>query len=136
MRYTAGNGGDIMYINYGDRNFFDYGMLVDSEHSDTEFDIIFCRPYDDEEDLYQCGQVTVDINDSWIEKEKVESYIGLKKEDNPIQFAIGCLEYYGAENFGADDFWVYENWRYMTKESICKKLRNYLIASDNLDIEW
>ena len=125
-----------MYINYGDRNFFEYGMLVDSEHSDTEFDIIFCRPYDDEEDLYQCGQVTVDINDSWIDKEEVESYIDSKKEDDPIQFAIGCLEYYGAENFGADDFWAYENWRYMTKESIYKKLRNYLIASDNLDIEW
>lgn len=41
-----------MYINHGDKNFFEYGCLMDSEHSDTVLDILYCRPYDDEEDSF------------------------------------------------------------------------------------
>ena len=41
-----------MYINYGDRNFFECGILVDAEHSDTEIKILYCRPLDDAEDLF------------------------------------------------------------------------------------
>ena len=29
-----------MFVNYGDRNFFEYGVLVDTDHSDTEFPIL------------------------------------------------------------------------------------------------
>ena len=31
-----------MYINHGDKNFFEHGILVDSEHSDTLIDM---RPH-------------------------------------------------------------------------------------------
>lgn len=49
----------------------------------------------------------------------------------PIQFAIGCIEYYGVENFSSP----YDGYDF-TREEIEKKLRYYLIASDNLNITW
>lgn len=52
-----------MYRNYGDKNFFENGILVDTEHSDTAFPMLLCRPYPDEEDLYQFGEVEVDLDD-------------------------------------------------------------------------
>ena len=124
-----------MFINYGDRNFFEYGVLVDSEHSDTEFQILYCRPYDDEEDKYQFAECTVDITDSWIDKKAVMSFAGMNEENfNPIRFAIDCIEYYGVENFGGNSY-AYD-FRNMNKESIKEILKHRLIASDNLDITW
>ena len=124
-----------MYINYGDCNFFEYGVLVDSEHSDTEIQILYCRPYDDAEDQYLFGDCTVDITDSWIEKEKVMSYVGMTEETyNPIWYAIGCIDYYGIENFGGLSY-AYDCHN-MTKADICDVLKHRLIASDNLNIEW
>lgn len=52
-----------MYRNYGDKDFFENGVLVDTEHSDTVFPMLLCRPYPDEEDLYQFGEVEVDLDD-------------------------------------------------------------------------
>lgn len=89
-----------MYINYGDKNFFEYGVLVDSEHSDTVFSILYCMPYCDEEDKYLFADCIVDITDNWIVHEDVMNFIGMTKENfDPVQFAIGCIEYYGTENF-------------------------------------
>lgn len=56
---------NIKFVNYGDVNFFELGILVDAEHSDTEFSVLYCRPYDDEEDLYFFADCEVDITDSW-----------------------------------------------------------------------
>ena len=124
-----------MYKNYGDKNFFEYGLLVDDEHSDTEFDILICRPYSDEEDLYQFAQVHVDITDTWIDKNAVLSYAGLADESDAIAYAIACLEYYGPENFGADSYGVTYDWRRMDKASILNELKGYLIAWDDLVAE-
>ena len=49
-----------MYENYGDKNFFEYGRLVEVVN-DNEFNIICCTPYDDEEDKYQFAECIVDI---------------------------------------------------------------------------
>lgn len=133
----------MTYKNYGDVNFLTYGgCLVDSDHSDTEFRIIYLRPYDDgdpdHDDLYQCAEITVDITDSWIDKKQVMSFIGMtENEFDPIEFAIGCIDYYGPENFGADGSWGYQkDWRYMTRDDIKEVLRHRVIATDNINIEW
>ena len=124
-----------MYVNYGDRNFFEYGILVDTEHSDTVFSILYCRPYDGEEDRYLFAECEVDIEDSWIDKAKVMAYIGMDgKNWDPVEYAIGCIEYYGAENFGGNNY-AYD-FTNMDKSGICEILRHRLIASDNLDIVW
>lgn len=124
-----------MYINYGDVNFFERGMLVDSDHSDTEYSILYCMPYDDEEDLYQFADCTVDITDSWINKQKVMSFLGMDDTTfDPILYAIGCIDYYGADNFGADNL-TYD-WARMHRAEIEDILKYRSIASDRLDITW
>lgn len=121
-----------MYKNYGDINFFEYGILVDNENIENEIDILYCRPYDDEENLYLFADCMVDINESWIDKEAVMNFIGMNKDNfDSIQFAIGCIDYYGVENFSSP----YNGYQF-TKEEIKEVLKNYLIASDNLEVVW
>ena len=121
-----------MYINYGDVNFFENGTLVDAEHSDTEIKILYCRPYDDEEYLYLFADCEVDITDSWIDKKSVMDFIGMTEENfDSIQFAIGCIEYYGVEDFSSG----YHGYQFTRKE-IENLLKHYMIASDNLNITW
>lgn len=121
-----------MYINYGDKNFFECGILVDAEHSDTEIKILYCRPFDDEEDLFLFADCKVDVNDSWIERKTIMDFMGMAEEGfDVIQFAIGCVEYYGVENFSSP----YNGYRFTRKE-IEESLKHYLIASDNLEITW
>lgn len=123
-----------MYVNYGDRDFFEHGRLVDAEHSDTEFSLLVCDPYEDEEDLYQFGDITIDVTDDWIDKKAVMSFIGMTDETyDPIEYAIGCVDYYGIENFGPG-YWY--DWRHMRASDIKDILKHRLIASDNLDICW
>ena len=124
-----------MYINYGDKDFFERGRLVDSEHSDSVIDVLVCNPYDDEEDLYQFGDCSVDVTDSWIDKQAVMDFLGMNFETfNPVEYAIGCIDFYGMENFGAGSY-AYDYAR-MTREDISDILKYRLIATDNLDIVW
>ena len=121
-----------MYINYGDMDFFEHGLLVDSEHSDTEFMILYCMPFCDEEDKFFFANCTVDITDDWINKESVMAYCGMTEENfDPVQFAIACIEYYGAENFSSP----YNGYEFTRKE-IEEMLKYYLIANDNLNVTW
>jgi hypothetical protein len=126
-----------MYINYGDVNFLEYGGCLIEERTDTEYNVIYLRPYD-EDDLYQCAELTVDITDKWIDKDAVMKFGGMTEENfNPIHFAIDCIDYYGPEEFGADGSWGYQkDWRYMAKDDVKEVLRHRLIATDNLNIEW
>lgn len=90
-----------MYKNYGDVNFLEYGILVEEEKENEIYNMIICRPYSDVENKYIYGLCYVDITDNWIEKDKVMNYIGMTEENfEPIQFAIGCTEYYSLEDFG------------------------------------
>lgn len=126
-----------MYKNYGDKDFFQYGVLVDDEHEENVYKMLLCRPYDDEEDLYQFGHVTVNITDTWIDKKRVMDYIGMKEKDfDPIRYAIGCTDYYSWGNFGIIDYNPAHDWRNETRAEIEDQLKHYLIASDNLDITW
>ena len=126
-----------MYKNYGDYNYLTWGgCLVDSEHSDTCFDIIYLRQYDDIEGQYIFCELSVDITDKWIDKKAVMQYIGMSEDDfDAIQYAIGCVDYYGPENFGALSCYSYD-YRDVDIETIKDVLRHRLIANDNINIEW
>lgn len=123
-----------MYINYGDKNFFDFGILIDTEHSDTVFPMLLCMPYSDEEDLFQFGDVEVDIDDLWIDEKAVSDFCGSDKEIDPVGFAIGCTNYYSWDNFGAMNYGY--DWQRMDKNAIKEILKHRLIASDALDVCW
>ena len=124
-----------MYVNYGDKNFFERGRLVDNEKSEFEYYILCCEPYPNEEDLFQFGDCVVDLRDSWIDKEGVMNYLGMDQENfDPLQFALGCLDYYSWDNFGAISYSY--DWTHMNKESVCEILKHKMIAADNLEIVW
>ena len=114
-----------MYRNYGDRNFYEYGVLVDeSASTGSVFDMLLCRPYADREDLYQFARVSVDISDNWIDKAAVMSYAGMCEEDfDPLHFAIACTDYYSWDNFGAD---YSRDWQHMTRADVRRELEGYL----------
>lgn len=104
-----------MYINYGDVDFFEEGILLEKE-SETEFRIIRCLPYSDHEDMFQFAELLVDIDDAWIDRADVENYADCKKEISPECYAIACTEYYSWDNFGASNyFW---DWQHMTRKEI------------------
>lgn len=126
-----------MYINYGDRNFFENGILVDDEHEENGIRMLRCLPYSDEEDKFQFARLFVDVTDQWINKKAVCDFAGLPETGyDPVDFAIACTDFYPWENFGAGDFGISYNWMDVNKAALCKELKGYLIASDNLDIEW
>lgn len=125
-----------MYINYGDKNFFEYGRLVDTEHEENICDLLCCNPYTDEPDLFQFGHCRVDATDTWIDRKAVMDFIGMTEEDYDLaQFALGCVDYYSWDNFGAADYGGSYDWQHMDRASICDILKGYLIAYDNLEIQ-
>lgn len=125
-----------MYHNYGDRNFFELGTLVDSDHSDTVFDLLLCKPYSDEEDSFQFAHVQVDLEDSWVNWDMVDAICGTDPEtDDPVLAAIAATECYDWDNFGASSFNPYHDWRHMTRKDILEELKGYLIAWDEVRAE-
>lgn len=123
-----------MYVNYGDKNFFEHGRIVDAEHEEDVIHILCCEPYPDEADRFQFGECAVDVMDSWIDQKAVMRFIGMNEETyDPVRFALGCVDYYSWDNFGAMDYGCSYNWQDVDRENILKELRHYLIASDGLD---
>lgn len=121
-----------MFINYGDINFFEYGVLIDDEHNENEYRVLYCMPFDDADNLYLFAECDVDITDTWIDKNAVMSYAGMTDETfDPALYAIDCISYYGVENFSSP----YDGYTF-TRAEICEKLKHYLIANDRLNIEW
>ena len=89
-----------MYQNYGDKNFFEYGRLVESiGDKGTEFSILCCNPY------------------------SVLNWIGMTEDSyDAVLFALGCLDYYGAANFGAQSY-AYD-WEHMNRKGIIDILKH------------
>lgn len=104
-----------MYKNYGDVNFFEYGIYV-KELGNNEFSILKCMPSDDE--MYGFGELVVSIDDGWIDKDAVMSYAGMENFDS-IMFAIACTDYYAWENFGS--------FKRLTKKEVEENLKKYNI---------
>ena len=122
-----------MYRNYGDVNFFEHGLLV--AHDETKdkngFYILHCEPLD-YEDEYYFGDVYVDITDSWIDKEAVMDFAditSLETEEDEIQYAIACYDYYGAMEF--ENRFEISGTR--TRKEVENVLQYYIISDD---VNW
>ena len=125
-----------MFRNYGDRNFLEYGCLVDDEHEENEVRVLYCRPFDEPnpetgEMQYLFADCTVCINDDWIEKQSVMDFIGMTEETyDKIQYAVGCIEYYGVDNFTGGFMG-----QTLTAGGVKRELDYYLIDWENLVVE-
>lgn len=125
-----------MYVNYGDKHFFEHGRLVNTEHSDTEIQVIYCEPYPDLEDTYQFAELIIDITDSWIDFAAVCAYAGLDTaHPDPVRYALAAIDYYGPAEFGALDSIVSYDWLHMNRQAILDILKYRMIANDNLSFE-
>lgn len=63
------------------------------------------------------------------------AFIGMSEETyDPALFALGCVDYYSWDNFGAADYGCSYDWWRMERDAICDILKGYLIAYDNLEI--
>lgn len=123
-----------MYKNYGDQNFFNRGILVEENHDNGEFDVLYCMPLDDEEGYYIFGDCIVDINDSWIDRNAVCSFIGMDESNiDEVLYAIGCIDYYGIDNFSSQ--YAYDQ-HHVSREEICNILKYRDISPDGINIEW
>ena len=104
-----------MYNNYGDVNFFDYGVLVEADsNNENIFRIIKCQPDCDMENHYALQDVEIDVTDSWIDKHEVCAFNGLRDvsidytDEEKVLFAIGVVDYYGS-NAGGFNQWMVKN---------------------------
>ena len=117
-----------MFKNYGDVNFFEYGRLVEKTEDTNCFNVLVCNYVCDCTDPERCFQFDncyVDISDSWIDVDAVESYADCNKENEPELFAVACIDYYGRENF--DGTMYYNENQLYTESEIREQLKNYEI---------
>ena len=113
-----------MYKNYGDVNFFEYGRMAEIQNDGT-VNVLVCNPVFDcknPDRCYQFDQVNVDINDSWIDVNAVSSYADISQDDI-IQFALACIDYYGVENFGGTCY--SDESQFYTRNEILDRLKYY-----------
>lgn len=92
-----------MYKNYGDENFFEYGVLMEKEkESEDVYNIIICQPDYLNENSYLFSACSIDINDTWIDKKSVLEYSGLEEFGKNLkeETALAVVEHYGAYNCG------------------------------------
>ena len=117
----------MMYHNYGDKNFFEAGFLVDTDSiREDNVEFIYCMPFDDEEDLYLYGEGVVDLTDSWIAWSEVGRYADVDKNTSCWEnLANAVISYYGVETVcgGRDSIYCGE----FGKSEIKKKLERFFI---------
>ena len=93
--------------NYGDVTPPEGGRYVRS-NGDGSYNVVeVAQVYEYDRDTgYQVAHYmidTSDIEDSWIDKEDVMSFIGMTEATfDPIWFLLGAVDYYGWENFGEE----------------------------------
>lgn len=118
-----------MFKNYGDKDFFDNGILVE-QCSNSVYKILVCYKMCGEDDLYYFAHCHVDINDTRIDREMVMNCIGMTEEDfNPLRFAIACVDNYALEIFA-----IHHDGFIFTRAQIEQKLKHYDISNANLNI--
>ena len=90
-----------MYKNYGGPDFFENGLLINGTADDTVFDVVSCSPVDKYLPLYQFAHFQVDIMAPWLGGNAlaaVERHCGVGREEDPVRFVIGFIDYYGVDN--------------------------------------
>jgi len=103
--------------NYGDVTPQAGGRYL-KKSGNNSYDVVEVKYYYDEE-KYLIDKYYIDldnINDSWIEKKDVMSFIGMtEKEFDPIWFLLGAVDYYGSINFGHYDNTLYTEVELLTE---------------------
>ena len=84
-----------MYLNYGDINFANNGRLVE-QVGKHQFNIVTCEHM--KNGKFLVCECFVDTKDSMVDMDDVYAFAGIE-DYSPIDFAVGCIDYYGPEAF-------------------------------------
>lgn len=103
-----------MYYNFGDKNYLSYGRFIEPAGKHV-FNVLTC---DEVNGKYKVCDCYIDTKDKMIDADDVYCYINLD-EYSPLDFAVGCIDYYGPEAFSN-----FKNRWLMTKEEAVKFLNS------------
>jgi len=93
------------YTNYGDVNYMDYDGCFIKKLSDTEYHIVQIENLSVYGDMtgWLIADVTIDITDTWIDKDQVIRFCDLEDNYNNDEFAYAVVSYYGSINCGGNE---------------------------------
>ena len=128
-RYIKSSKSNLVFENYGDANFLDGGCII-AKDGDA-YRVVTCDyVYDahDENRSYLIQECYVDINDTWIDRDAIESYADCNKDTEPEWYAQACVSYYGGQDFGAG---FYSEDQLMTADEVEQYMKShYNLPSD------
>ena len=91
---------------YGDVNPIEHGGVWALNQKDRDNAFFLVELVNMEEACGEPGFLIsscyVDLEDSWIEMDRVKSFIGADEDTSAITLAIGVLAYYGPEHCGGE----------------------------------
>ena len=86
-----------IYMNYGDRNFFEGGLYI-MDCGDGDYEFIKCDFANDSDgDTYLFSEGMIDPTDSWIDIDAVSNMAGAGELER-AELARAIIDYYGPEN--------------------------------------
>lgn len=100
------------FVNYGDVSPIEYGglfIMKDTEDFPNGYNVVklISMGWECNEEGWIIQDGYVELNDDWIEWDKVKDYIGLYDEEpDPIALVIGAWEYYGCYQFQGEEYRV------------------------------
>ena len=77
---------------YGDVNPIEHGGVWMRQDTETCYQVVTVKPYDDIESQWLVTDSYIDMSDSWIDRLRVASYVGCHRDDIT---AMDVVSYYG-----------------------------------------
>lgn len=117
----------LVYLNYGDVNFADYGRLVaeDPVYKGYYY-VICCDPvYDTDEPTWHITQDGIDLYDDWFDIDNIKKWAGEEVVDDPYLRAMCVVEYYGSQASSPDS-------NFMVNSAEGERFLNSLIVVDKV----
>ena len=110
-----------MELVYGSPEELDVTLV---EKLRKEFEVVNIKPNKD--GTYKYSQCYVNINSKDIDKEEIETYIGMAEDFDAQEFAAACVEYYGERFWGGGV-------ATLTKEEAAAKLAKLITEPETKD---
>ncbi len=85
------------FENYGDINYMEHGGVFIKQLNDEDYYIVSIKFLDDTNN-YLLQNAIISINDTWIDKSAILSFMGMKEKEyntNTRLYVLGVTEYYG-----------------------------------------
>ncbi|WMU08101.1 hypothetical protein vBCtySFA67_00083 [Clostridium phage vB_CtyS-FA67] len=93
---------EIKWQSFGDVNFIEYGGTWIKRVGNCEYMVVKLTPLDDSDNEWIFEAGTIYTDDVWVKKEEIRRYQGVTCETDSVEYAEGCVSYYGLQQFGGN----------------------------------